>query len=271
MGLGRASTYWVLYGIGRVFQRLGRLFFYAGAGTLTSDDLRRAAVLRWREFAALPSETDTVLMDWEERFYKRFLRSSDRIFLVGCGSGRDLIVLLERGYTVDGIDPVPDCVATAGQRLRARGLRATLATTFVEDATLDGTYDVVIFSWCSYCYIPTSAARVRALARLRQHLAPGGRVLVSYMPAGYPPRPLLIGIARFVGRLARSDWRAEHGDAVVLTGPTSHTAQFEHYFLSGEVEREFRDAGLAVVYHEHPSPGPALLTAQRPEEGATIS
>lgn len=247
---------------GRACERAARLWFYAAAGLLTLDDLRRAALRQWREFAAMQPESDTAFLDWEEGFYTRSLRAGDRVLLVGCGSGRDLIALLGLGCRVEGLDPVPECIAAAAQRLARRGLTAPLHTGWVETMTLDTVYDAVVFSWDCYGLIQHRATRVRVLSAVRRHLAPGGRVLLSYVAAGRPPRPLLIGLARAVARLSGSDWRPERGDVLVPTDASPAGAHYEHHFRRDEIEREVQAVGLRVVFHAPTPNGLGLLAAE---------
>ncbi len=256
----RAAARGTLYGAGRLLQYAATACFWAAAGTLTLEDLRRAAVRRWREFAATQSDADVALMDWEEEFYRRFLRPGERVLLAGCGSGRDLVALLELGYAVEGLDPVAECIEQARARLAKRGTSAPLHVAWLEDAAPPpGPFGAVVLSWFCYGNIPGAAARVRALRALAGRLAPGGRILLSYLTAGRPPRPVLIRLARLVGRLSGSDWRPEDGDCIVLTDRRADGAHFEHFFRPGEVEAEGRAAGLRLVHEERSPYGTAVL------------
>lgn len=259
----RAALYATLYGGGRALERAGKVWFYAAAGTLTLDDLRRASLRQWDEFAAMQGEDDTAFLDWESDFYRRFLRAGDRVLLAGCGSGRDLIALLQHGCRADGLDPVPGCISAAADRLAKRGLTARLRTGWIEDVALDDVYDAIVFSWDCYGLIPHAATRIAVLRAVRDHVAPGGRVLLSYVAAGRPPRPLLIRTARLMSWLSRSDWRPEMGDVVVPTDAAPDGAHYEHHFRPEEVEREVAAGGYRVIFHERTANGLGVLTAER--------
>jgi SAM-dependent methyltransferase len=180
---------------------------YAAAGTLTLEALQRDAQRDWRDFGVGQSDQDIAagLFPWERDFCLPFLKPSDRILVVGCGSGRDLLALLELGYHVAGLEPVAHCVALAGRRLAERGLRAELITAPIEIAALQPRYDVFLFSWFCYSYIPLRARRVRALEKVRALLPPDGRVLISYIraPAGAAPQSLAPGARGRVGHALR--------------------------------------------------------------------
>jgi hypothetical protein len=87
------------------------------------------------------------------------------------------------------------------------------------------------------------------LRKVKTQLNPGGRILISYIPAGRTPRALSIRLMRFVGWITRSDSRPELGDVVRAAGD-SHALHYEHQFREGEFDEEARAAGLTVVFHE---------------------
>jgi hypothetical protein len=172
-----------------------------------------------------------------------------------------LLALRELGYRAEGLDVGPWCTARARAVLEARGLPTPVYTGAVETADIPGPFDVVIFSWFSYSYIPQSAARIGALRALRDHLIPGGRILITYEPVRSPVRRWPIRLARLVGWLSRSDWRLEYGDVVRLGDPGRYFEHYEHRFTPEGLVDEVRAAGLTVAFHEGGEIGRAVLSA----------
>jgi hypothetical protein len=111
---------------------------------------------------------------------------------------------------------------------------ATVRDGSIETATLD-VRDVVLLSWHMYSYVPGRSARVSLLARPGRHFAPGGRLLLSYVPG--PPDADRRGrrVTTLVTQLARVDWRPEPGDCVFTAGDSVH---FEHRFTVPDIEAE---------------------------------
>jgi SAM-dependent methyltransferase len=243
-------------------ERAGNLLFYAAAGAAHLADVRAAIQREW-DMQAADSDAYIAsgLMAWEREFYLAFLKPDDRILLIGCGTGRDLLGLRELGYRVEGLDPGPWCTARARAVLEARGLATAVHTGAIETADIPGSFDVFVFSWFCYSYIPQSAARIGALRKLRHHLTPGGRILISYDPARTPSRRWPIRLARAVGRLSRSDWRMEYGDVVRLGEPGRYFEHYEHRFTSESLAEEVRAAGLEVALHEGGDIGRVVLSA----------
>ena len=257
----RRWAFGLLYTAGRVLEVAGALLHYAAAGTLSLAELRQGMAGRWTAFGNRESEPyrDSGLMPWERDFYLPSVKPGERVLLVGCGTGRDLLALLRAGYRVDGIDIAPDCVETARHAVAARVLSSWLAAGALGDVALPARYDAIIFSWFCYGYIPGSGARIATLHRARQALADGGRVLISYLPVAVSRRYRLVAATRVVARLTGSDWRPERGDAVILGLARGRGVHYEHHFTTAELEGEARAAGLRVAQNAVTDDGHAIL------------
>ena len=245
MRAGRQRAFAALYYAARGLESAAAGLYHAAAGLMTHADLHAAITEEWRRFPSSEEPSDASLFDWEKAFYARFLERTDKILLVGCGTGRDLIALLQCGHRVDGVDLVREAVVRARQRLAEHKFEGSVWVGDIETIELVERYDVFVFSWFCYAYIPESARRVRILKRLAEHLAPEGRILISYVPTDKARRA--IRVARLVARLTRSDWRPELGDSVAATGDSMSSVSFQHFFRTGDADAEAAAAGLCVL------------------------
>jgi len=257
-----------LLGLASTLERSVTVTTYLAAGLLRFDALSRHMAENWRHYGVTQTESDIAdgLLNWERSFYGRFMTPGERVLIVGCGGGRDLLPLLEQGYRAEGLEPVAVCAAMARERVASRGLAATVYTADIVTAVLNGRYDVVIFSWLCYSYIPLRARRVAVLHKTREHLADGGRVLIPYALAPPAPRRLPWRLAQLTARLSRADWRPEDGDVFSPRLGTG-TIHYEHQFQPAEIEAEAHAAGLSVAFHEHTSDGTIVLTGTAPLHG----
>jgi SAM-dependent methyltransferase len=258
----RKAPFMLLWTAGRAVELTGRGLMYLAAGTLRLHHLREGITNVWEEFGRSESAILSGLMHWEQALFDRSLKPDDRILVVGCGTGRDLIGLIKLGYHAEGLDVGPRAIALAREMLRREGLAADLYTGPIEDVALPGHFDVFIFSWFCYGYIPQSETRINVLRKVAAHLKPGGRIVISYIPAERSPRLLPIRLTQVVTRLARSDWRPELGDVIGPAGGGWKRVHYEHQFQEGEFEQEARAAGLTVVFHERADEGTAVLMAE---------
>ena len=255
----RPALFEVAQTLSRAAEGASRTLVYAAAGLLTSEQLSALIARRWSEFGADRAYILSGLQPWETDFYHRFLRPGDRILVVGCGSGREVIALRRQGHRADGLEPAAPAVTRARAMLAEVGLSAEIHVGSLESAPPDRTYDTCIFSWRCYSYIPERARRVAALRAARERLMPGGRILLSYRRREAPPRRFPRAITAAVARLTGSARRPEATDVLSLQSGGLH---FERQFLPGEVEAEARDAGLRLVHHESGEEAVAVLATE---------
>src|SRR5437870_3504912 len=130
--------YTFLRGAARAFELASSALTHLAAGTLRLQDLRGAIVNAWEEFGRSEELIRSGLMPWERALYDRFLKVEDRILVVGCGTGRDLIALLKLGYRVEGLDVGPRAIALARRILEKEGLSTALHTGPIEAVALPG-------------------------------------------------------------------------------------------------------------------------------------
>jgi SAM-dependent methyltransferase len=93
----------------------------------------------------------------------------------GCGTGENIVALVERGARVIGMDISPDLIALARQRLNDAGLEARLEVGSAYDTGLpDGSVDVI---FCIALIHHLDIARV--VEEMTRILAPGGVVILQ--------------------------------------------------------------------------------------------
>jgi SAM-dependent methyltransferase len=238
------------------FSRLGRLLASGLVGALRRRERLQAILAYWDHCASAP--VAATLYEWECDFYLRQLPAGGRVLLVGCGSGRDLVGLIRRGFRADGLDIAPRALTLCREALASNGVAARLYDVAVGDARLESDYDAAVFTWQGYGLILERSERIRALQALRAALRPGGCVLLTCVAAADPPRR-----ARFpnlVARLAGSDWSPTSNDIVELSATAGRLALYvEHRFTDEEIAAEARAAGLRVASHEQVDVARAVL------------
>jgi SAM-dependent methyltransferase len=241
-----------LFGLGQTAARASIVINYAAAGTLNLADVKDGIRESWEAFHNREEDIATGLMDWERNLVDRFVPPGANVLIVGAGSGRDVIPLVERGCRVTGVEPASVPLTIARRVLQRRGLAATLVEGFFEDVSISGPFDVVMFSYYSYSYIPESTRRIAALRKAASLVTVDGPIVVSYPPLP-APHPVLITIARGVAAACRRDWRLEPGDHITIHSRAFRG--FAHTFGEGEIERESAAAGLRIAYQvKYPDP-----------------
>ncbi len=100
---------------------------------------------------------------------------------VGCGTGEHARLLIEQGFAVDGLDIEPAFVRIAS----AKNPAGRFVVADMSDFQLPHRYDALLCLFSSIAYLRTLDRVTRALACVRDHLAPGGVALVEpWFPPG---------------------------------------------------------------------------------------
>ena len=242
----------------RVYGRLRRVrgpsrwraaCLYFGAGLLTVSDFRSLSLARWEAYDG----ESAGLLPWESEVYRAVIRPEDRVLLIGCGTGRDLLALRQRGCDVTGLEQSSSLADRARTTLSRHGLPTVVIAEPIESYSSDGMFDVIVFSLYSYSYIVGMTSRVGILTRLRERLLPAGRIIISYHQL-IGQSSLWILLARISSVCVRSDWWPEAGDRLYAPATLPTALGFEHQLSPGELARECRMAGLTVVRDEPISP-----------------
>lgn len=269
--LARLLTRFLAFGllkVARLFDQTGRSLACAA---FTPNELDALSVAEWESFAERPPVADDQLFGWERELFASQIRPGDSILVVGAGTGRDVLALLDASHAVTALDIAPRALDTLSQRARERGLRVTAVHASLIRADLkSATFDVILFSWFCYGYTRGRAVRAATLARGVTALSPGGRILLSYQPRGElaSREPLASRFGRVAARLL-GGFEIEPGDEFTIGGTASRPSVFfTHPFGPAEIELEAREAGLRVLKHTQPAPGVGVLVLSTALEGS---
>jgi len=127
---------------------------------------------------------DLDLGDVEEDLFllRQFARrSGSPILELGCGTGRALLPLARDGHRVVGVDVSPAMLEIARRKVEAEGLagRVSLVEQDMRDLTLEERFHLVFAAINSFSHLLTLDEQLATLSRVREHLAPGGLLLLD--------------------------------------------------------------------------------------------
>jgi SAM-dependent methyltransferase len=102
---------------------------------------------------------------------------------LGCGTGRVLLELASRGLKVEGVDSSGDMLAICREKAAQRGVTVRLFQQYAEDLRLATRYGSVYCPGSTFMVFVDPVTAGAVLARVREHLRPGGRVaLTAHVP-----------------------------------------------------------------------------------------
>lgn len=121
---------------------------------------------------------------WADRpFYLDIIAESGQPVLdVGCGTGRLLLDYLQQGIDIDGLDNSPEMLVLCRQKAAHLGLRPALYEQTMTTLDLPRTYRTILVPSSSFQLVIEPDDAAAALRRFLQHLAPGGVLVMSFMP-----------------------------------------------------------------------------------------
>lgn len=230
-----------LQALERVGRRLRRRLDILHAALLDAEErheqrlelyAQRAAELASAEAADAPVEL-TLL---EDSMFRRHAPEPGRALVLGCGPGRESVALAVRGHRVTCLDDVEEMLEQAQRRGRERGVDLTCVRGRAHDFELgEARFDLVTVFSALYNTMPRPW-RVSLLQSCKRHLAPGGRVFVTFLSAYHPrgdPSP-------HRGLLEAINPDHEDGD-LMLEGEVVHV-----FRRLDELFGEVQEAGLEV-------------------------
>jgi len=174
---------------------------------------------------------------------------------VGCGAGREAIVLTKLGYRIKAIDISMAMIEAAKKESLKRGLNIDFERLDITELNSDSLFDYCLFSSGVYNSIPARALRIQTLKRVVSSLKPQGRL---FLPIGIARRPKIIFSRSFIKynlsaglKLVLGDrCKIEPGDALISrVSPVSKSRVkvFHHFFFSfSEIEDELEASGLCA-------------------------
>jgi SAM-dependent methyltransferase len=119
-----------------------------------------------------------------EFYVEQAKRAGGPVVELGCGTGRILIPIAQAGVDVTGVDLSRDGITIAGRKaslLPAEvSKRITLACDDMRKLDLEGRrYRAALIPYRSFMQILTPEDQRSALERIREHLEPGGRLVLD--------------------------------------------------------------------------------------------
>lgn len=237
-------------------------------------DLGRALYGRESKYSKGSDHNESGLFAFECDAIELAFPPAPAAILVGaCGGGREILGLLERGYSIAAAyDPVEPLVHALREDPRLVELRDRVCVgTHQEVESLPPIrrltemrepIDAVLVGWGSYAHLRGTARRVEFLRSLRA-LCPTGPVLLSFLAEMGREPERLARVRATMRRLLRTT------GAMVETGDGLHRGQGAiHFFTEGALIREATEAGYRVQHwREHEfGAAHAVLVPQTPSE-----
>lgn len=147
-------------------------------------------------------------------FVEEAQRAGSPVLELGVGTGRLALCLAAAGLDVVGLDSSPAMLRVlAAKRARLPALPGRLHALAADmrEFSLGLRFPLAIVPFRTFLYLLCRRDQLRALGAIRDHLAPGGRLIMSF----FVPPPELIA-RRQLGRVEMARFQAPGGDGEVV-------------------------------------------------------
>lgn len=120
------------------------------------------------------------LDDTDAGFYLDLARNAGGSILeLACGTGRYLIPWATAGHRVVGVDYAPAMLARAADKARDASVQIELHESDMREFRLEQRFALIVIAGNSLVHLRTARDLERFLARVREHLAPHGRLVID--------------------------------------------------------------------------------------------
>jgi SAM-dependent methyltransferase len=165
---------------------------------------------------------------------------------VGCGTGRVHLPLLAAGVDADGFDLHPGFLEVLRRDAAARGLAPRVVQADMRDFTMPRRYALIVIPFRAFLHNMSHDDELRTLRCCREHLEPGGRLVLDLF---HPAFERLVE--------PEGEWRLERSFPDPATGERLtlwSRARRDRVRQTMHADMELRrldDAGRATATHPH--------------------
>jgi SAM-dependent methyltransferase len=118
--------------------------------------------------------------DIDLEFYLAAARAArGPVLEAACGTGRVLLPIRAAGVDIDGFDLEPAMIAHLEAKAQAAGIPVNVQVADLRDFSLPRRYTLVTIPFRAFMHLLTTDDQLRALCRIRDHLEPGGALVMN--------------------------------------------------------------------------------------------
>jgi SAM-dependent methyltransferase len=235
--------------LARFLKRLGRFISSLALMVMRPDDLVEFSRQTYAENQQVKhfASAETInkgLKPMEKAGLEKINLTQGKILVLCLGGGREAIPLAKMGFSVTGVDFIPELVEMAKKNAANQGVHLEVQVEELSHLTPPAaTFDVVWLSEGMYSCIPTRKRRIEMLLKMHDALRPGGWFVCMF--SWYPSQsfsPRVDRWRKFFAYLSLGNLWYEPGDD--LLGEN----EFIHRFGNeSELDAEFAEGGFEVM------------------------
>lgn len=188
----------------------------------------------------------------EVAFYEAILRKARGPILEAmCGSGRLLIPLLKRGLVIDGMDNSSYMLESCSRRCKEIGFHVELYNQSLQTFILQKKYSLIFIAFGSFQLIREREDALSILKNLRQHLLPGGQlILETFIPWDELKNNIEGSVLSGQSKLISSELTTHSSSGYKLINKSAVTTYFQEQIKISHTTYEKWENGKLVLTEE---------------------
>jgi hypothetical protein len=199
---------------------------------------------KWDALYVTDEHNQRGLFGWEIRAIEKYFAGCECLLLTAAGGGREVLALRRLGIKVQGVESDERLMRFANDLMEREGLSPDIKwAPWDHLPELREEYDGVVVGWGGYMLIRGKNSRVMYLRRLRERVAHGAPILLSFFTTGHYTRGLR-AVAKLGNLVARTLGREaiELGDSLL--------PNYVHFFTQEQLENELQEGGFELICYE---------------------
>lgn len=181
-----------------------------------------------------------------ERFYVEAAGGpGQRVLELACGSGRFTVPLAASGALVTGGDLSETMLSRARAAATERGVSAEFLQLDMRDFVLGRHFDAIVIAANSLMHLHSRADFARAFSVIRQHLAPGGRLVLDVFVPNQRLLSLPAGRRELLGTFAHPRLGEVTIEETIAYDPITQVSHADWYWSTVD-RKDFRHTPLEL-------------------------
>lgn len=180
-----------------------------------------------------------------EFYVEEASRAGGPVLELGCGTGRILLPAAEAGAQMVGLDRAPAMLEVLRRKLAALPeevqSRVELAQADMRSFELGRRFPLILIPYRAFLHLLTDAEQRMALERIREHLEPGGRLVLNVFDPDVETIAAHLGVLGGATKRAAEFAHPRTGHRVVLWDTRHYQLEqqvLDQYFIFEELDPE---------------------------------
>lgn len=111
-------------------------------------------------------------------YFKEAKKAKGKVLEIGCGTGRVMLPLLEKGIDIEGLDISSTMIKILKEKAKAKNLSPTVYVKDMKNFNLNKKYSLILIPLRTFMHLSNDIERMRVLKNCYKHLSKNGKLII---------------------------------------------------------------------------------------------